>query len=151
VMSITKSGPFTIAPRDSVKIALAIVVGNGTTDLYQNALRARESYDLATDIGDEGEPNLPEEFALHQNYPNPFNPTTTISFDLNKKQDIELTVYNLLGQKVRTLYNGSISAGNHRIEWDAFDDSGHKVSSGIYFYRLITEEQAASRKMTLLK
>jgi hypothetical protein len=151
LMTITKSGPFTIVPRDSVKIALAIVIGNGTSDLYQNALRARESYDLATDIGDDGESNLPNEFALHQNYPNPFNPTTTISFDLNRKQDIELKIFNLLGQKVRTLYSGSLSAGNHRIEWDASDDSRHKVSSGIYFYRLVADEQVASRKMTLLK
>ena len=151
IMSVTKSGPFNIAPGDSVKIALAIVIGNGTADLYQNALKARENYDIATDLGDEGESNLPDEFALHQNYPNPFNPSTTISFDLNKKQDIELTIYNLLGQKVRTLYSGSIDAGSHRIEWDATDDSHQKISSGIYFYKLAAHEQTASRKMMLLK
>ncbi len=151
IMTVTKSGPFSIAPRDSVKIALAVVVGSGTSDLYNNALKARESYDLATDIGDESNPNLPDEFALHQNYPNPFNPTTTISFDLNQRQEIELTIYNLLGQKVKTVYSGVLSAGNHRMEWDATDNSGHGVSSGIYFYRLVAEKQAASRKMTLLK
>ena len=151
IITITKAGPFSMAPGDSVKIALALAIGSNSTDLFENALRVREQYNLATDIGDEGEGNLPGEFALHQNYPNPFNPTTTISFDLDKKQEIELVIYNLLGQKVKTLYSGSLSAGTHRIEWDASDESGQKVASGIYFYRLVTGAQVASRKMTLLK
>jgi hypothetical protein len=150
-MTITKSGPFNMAPGDSVAIALAIAIGSNTSDLFENALRARGQYNLATDITDEGEGNLPGGFALYQNYPNPFNPSTTISFVLDKKQEIELAIYNLLGQKVKTLYSGLVSAGTHRMEWDASDEAGHKVSSGIYFYRLIAEAQVASRKMTLLK
>ncbi len=151
VMTITKSGPFNMAPGDSVAIALAIAIGSNSTDLFENALRVRGQYNLATDIIDEGEGNLPGGFALLQNYPNPFNPSTTISFELDKKQEIELAVYNLLGQKVKTLYSGLVSAGTHRMEWDASDEAGQKVSSGIYFYRLIAEQQVASRKMTLLK
>lgn len=151
IMTVTKSGPFTIAPNDSVKIALAIAAGFNTSDLFDNALRARNQYNLSTDIGNEGNGVLPNEFALYQNYPNPFNPNTTISFDLDRRQKIELVIYNMLGQRVKSLYSGYISAGTHRMEWDASDDTGGKVASGVYFYRLVGETQILSRKMTLLK
>lgn len=151
LMTVTKSGPFTIIPGDSVKIAFAIAVGSSASDLYSNALKARNRYNLSTDVGDEEQGILPGEFTLHQNYPNPFNPTTTISFALDKRQNIELVVYNMLGQKVKLLYSGYVSAGTHRYEWDATDDSGQKVASGVYFYRLAGETRVMSLKMTLLK
>jgi len=151
VMLVTRSGPFSLVPGDSAKIAFALVIGSNMADLYNNALQARNRYNLSTDIADNGNGNLPSGFVLNQNYPNPFNPTTTISFILDKKQDIQLTVYNLLGQRVKILYTGAASAGAHQIEWDATDDSGKKVSSGVYFYRLNGDAQVASRKMTLLK
>ena len=150
VMTVSKSGPFNIVPGDSIKIAMAIVIGSNNSDLFENAQKAQSAYGMSTDIGDE-EGLLPSEFTLHQNYPNPFNPSTTISFEIDKKQKIELTVYNMLGQEVKTLFAGELSAGKHEFEWDATGKSGQKAASGVYFYKLITESQIAARKMTLLK
>ena len=97
--------------------------------------------------------NTPEvtQVSLNQNYPNPFNPTTTISYALVKEDDVELTVYNTKGQKVKTLVNGSTAAGEHSVEWNGTDDTNAKVSSGLYFYRLKTTDKTINRKMVLLK
>lgn len=97
--------------------------------------------------------NTPEvtQVSLNQNYPNPFNPTTTISYALVKEGDVELTVYNTKGQKVKTLVNGSTAAGEHSVEWNGTDDTNAKVSSGLYFYRLKTTDKTINRKMVLLK
>ena len=95
---------------------------------------------------------LPEAFALADNFPNPFNPTTTIKYALPQAADVELTVYNVVGQPVRTLVAEHQSAGHYAVEWDATNDRGHSLSSGMYFYRL----QAGGaflevKKMLLLK
>ena len=79
---------------------------------------------------------LPAAFSLANNFPNPFNPTTTIQYALPQAVDVELTVYNVLGQPVRTLVAEHQSAGRYVVEWDATDDSGHSLSSGMYFYHL---------------
>lgn len=94
---------------------------------------------------------LPEDFVLHQNYPNPFNPVTEISFNLPNAGDVTLEVYNIMGQKVNTLINERFEAGNHSVTWDSRDNNGHSVSSGIYFYRLTTDEFIDTKKMILLK
>ncbi len=99
----------------------------------------------STDIGDDNG-NLPGEFALGQNYPNPFNPTTSIAFTLPERARVRLDVYNLLGQKVAVLADGDFGAGEHIVQWEA-----KGIPSGVYFYRLSTENKAVSRKMTLLK
>jgi len=97
------------------------------------------------------EQKLPETFDLAQNYPNPFNPTTAISYQLPKASFVNLTIYSATGQQIRTLVNGTISAGYHHINWDAMDDAGHKVASGIYFYRIDAEDFISIKKMTLMK
>ncbi|MFC1538351.1 T9SS type A sorting domain-containing protein [Candidatus Latescibacterota bacterium] len=90
-------------------------------------------------------------FELYQNYPNPFNPQTTISFNLINTGFVELTIYNMLGQKVRTLIkDSSVSTGTHRVVWDGLDDSGIPVGSGIYIYQIRVNNRIASRKMLLL-
>ncbi len=94
---------------------------------------------------------LPDGFELKQNYPNPFNPTTEIAFTIPEAQQVRLEVYNINGQKVRTLIDAVITAGSHTIEWDATDDSGVKVASGVYLYRLTAGDITTSKKMTLLK
>jgi hypothetical protein len=88
---------------------------------------------------------------LTQNYPNPFNPTTVIRFTLPQADRVELTVYNVLGQRVRVLVDGSVAAGEHEVVWNADNDGGQKVSAGVYFYRLVTSEATVSRKMLLVK
>lgn len=91
------------------------------------------------------------DFALEQNYPNPFNPKTTIRFALPQPGRVRLTIYNLLGQQIRTLINGQMSAGFHEISWEGREETGREVSSGVYFYRLETEGFSKSLKMLLLR
>jgi len=94
----------------------------------------------------------PEDFQLFQNYPNPFNPTTQIKFSLPLDKTISLKIYNSLGQEVRTLINNqSFSQGAHQIEWDARDDSGAQVASGVYIYKLIFGNFSKSNTMTLVR
>ncbi len=80
--------------------------------------------------------SLPSQFVLHQNYPNPFNPETEIEFDVPEARRVTLTVYNLLGQKVKVLFDGEASPGRHRVVWDATDDFGRPVPGGAYFCRM---------------
>lgn len=94
---------------------------------------------------------LPAEFELSQNYPNPFNPETTIKFNLKKSAHIKLTVYNMLGQKVKTLVNEKIMAGSHIANWNAKDATGNMMTSGIYYYRIESESFKATKKMLLLR
>jgi len=93
----------------------------------------------------------PIAFALQQNYPNPFNPTTTIDFTVAKEGRITLDVYNIKGQKVRSLVNDILKAGTHTIVWNGKDSLGHDVASGIYFYRLNASSNTHTKKMLLLK
>ena len=94
----------------------------------------------------------PEEYALMQNYPNPFNPETVIGFKLKEQGKVNLIIYNVLGQKVKTLVSEQLKAGTHNVVWDGTNNSGVKVSSGVYFYRLMTKgTRIGVKKMTLLK
>jgi hypothetical protein len=95
---------------------------------------------------DDSRDRLPGEFALAQNYPNPFNPTTTIEFALPEAGYARLSVFNVLGQVVATPVEGRLSAGNHKIVWDA-----GREPSGVYFYRLEHASGNQTRKMVLLK
>jgi hypothetical protein len=101
-------------------------------------------------LSTEGE-GVPTEFALHENYPNPFNPTTTLRFDLPEISDITLTIYNMLGQKVRTFNYQNTSAGYHSVKWNATNDYGDPVGAGVYLYQLQTKDFVKTRKMVLLK
>jgi hypothetical protein len=94
---------------------------------------------------------VPLEFSLNQNYPNPFNASTIISFNLNKAGAIDLSIYDILGRKVKTLVSGKMLAGHHEIIWDGKDDSGDKTASGVYLYKLEAEGNSSVRRMTLLK
>lgn len=85
-------------------------------------------------------------YSLSQNYPNPFNPETTINFTLADPGIVKLTIYNTLGQQVETLVNGQLSAGNHNVQFD-----GANLASGIYFYKLETNEFTSTKKMILMK
>jgi hypothetical protein len=94
----------------------------------------------------------PESYALGNNYPNPFNPSTTIKYALPAAGAVRLEVYNVVGQVVRTLVNGPQSAGRYAVQWDATDNQGASLSSGIYFYRLQAGDNFLEvKKMLLLK
>jgi hypothetical protein len=94
---------------------------------------------------------LPDGFALYQNYPNPFNPTTQIDFSLSAASEVQLTVYDLLGREVSGLVYDWLEAGYHSVTWNGRDRNGQIVSSGVYFYRLKTENSEQTRKMILMK
>ena len=106
---------------------------------------------LGTDDDDHNTSAVPSKFALKQNYPNPFNPSTDISFTLDKKADVSLTVYNMLGQKVRTLVSGTKNAGTHTFKWDGRDNSSKAVSAGVYMYTLSDGTSTITKKMALMK
>lgn len=94
---------------------------------------------------------LPREYSLTQNHPNPFNPSTTIEFGLPKASDVQLEIYNIAGQKVATLVNSRLEAGNHSVTWDSRSTSGEPLASGIYLYRLKADTFVETKKMMLLK
>jgi hypothetical protein len=93
----------------------------------------------------------PSDFVLLQNYPNPFNPATNIEFVLSKSGQVKIEIFNILGQRIRTLVDEHLKPGHKVVDWDGRDDSGEEVSSGIYFYRLQTEDFTDAKKMLLLK
>lgn len=95
--------------------------------------------------------SAPKEFALYQNFPNPFNPATEIRYDLALSVPVRLTIFNSLGQEVRTLVNEQQSAGTYSIVWDGRNNSGTLVSSGIYIYKISAGSFVRSNKMTVLK
>jgi hypothetical protein len=95
--------------------------------------------------------NLPKSYRLFQNYPNPFNPETQIKYDLPLSGNVTLSVYNVLGQKVRLLVDGMQDAGHRSVTWDGRDDDGREVASGIYFYKINAEDYQMIMKMVLLK
>jgi flagellar hook assembly protein FlgD len=93
--------------------------------------------------------------ALHPNVPNPFNPVTRIAFDLARDGHVSLRIYDVGGRLVRTLIDAPMARGRYAgadaAVWDGIDDAGRRVSSGVYFYRLVTSDLDASRRMVLLK
>ncbi len=95
--------------------------------------------------------NRPSGFSLAQNYPNPFNPITNIAFTVARTAQVRLEVYNIVGQKVKTLVDQEMKPGAYAADWDGTDQSGKAVSSGIYFYRMEAGEFGGMKKMLLLK
>ena len=132
------SGPFTMQPGDTQWVLVAFVVGVGSDrfssidQLKSNTRKLRAlsySQQSLTTIGN-GIAQQPTNFILFQNYPNPFNPSTTIEYALPAKSIVRLQIFNVLGQRVTTLYDGEQAAGYQEVLWNA------AVSSGIYFYRI---------------
>jgi hypothetical protein len=106
---------------------------------------------LGIPTGISGQTNLPTQITVYRNYPNPFNPATTIRFDLPVTGKVSLSIYSILGQKIRTLVNDIMEAGYHDVKWDGRSDTGMPVASGVYIYRFEVENFVRSYKMILLK
>lgn len=98
-----------------------------------------------------GNGKIPGDLILHGNHPNPFNAGTEISFELMTESNVNLVIYNLLGESIKTLPDNSLAAGKHNITWNGLDRFGRPVSSGIYFYKLITPQSNLSNRMTVIK
>jgi hypothetical protein len=122
-------------------------------DITEGALQdGRYGVNRVTEMASVRIETRPEVYSLSDNYPNPFNPETTIKYQLPEAGDVNLEVYNMLGQVVRTLVSTNQNAGRYVLQWDATNDSGHPLSSGIYFYRIQAGGEFQSiKKMLLLK
>jgi hypothetical protein len=107
--------------------------------------------ETAVEDWDPADPQIPVEFGLEQNFPNPFNPTTQIGYMLEKDGLVELSVYNVMGQKIRTLVSGHRQAGMYKIMWDGRDEQGNPVDSGVYLYQLRTKDNVVTKRMVLVK
>ncbi len=94
---------------------------------------------------------LPAKFAVYENYPNPFNPSTNIIFDIVEQSQTDVSVWNLLGQKVAVLFSGDLNAGRHSIKFDGHHTNGSLLPSGVYIYRIESGNNVATKKMMLLK
>ena len=106
--------------------------------------------DVSDILGIDGE-TLPTVFALHNNYPNPFNPVTNILYDIPEVSDVTLEIYNVMGQRVRTLVQGSHEPGRYQIRWNATNDLGQGLSSGMYIYRIQAGDFVSVKKLVLMK
>ena len=101
---------------------------------------------LKTSVTKSESSTAPKKFGLHQNYPNPFNPTTVIGYQLPAVSQVELAIFNLLGQKVATLVSENQNAGIYNVEWDAAE-----FSSGVYIYQIKTSTFVDRKKMILMR
>lgn len=93
----------------------------------------------------------PVDFVLHQNYPNPFNPTTQIKYDLPSDSYVNISIYDVMGRKIKSLFNNNQTSGYHSLRWDATNDIGEGVSAGMYIYTIQAGEYRSTKKMVLLK
>jgi len=129
------------------------------TDVYTHGpvvlKRIMQWFQVSTAVHDDHDPeSLPRQAVLRQNYPNPFNAETTIRYTLSPRmarQRTSLKIYNVLGQKVRTLVDEVQPAGDHTVQWDGRDYQGRPVSTGIYFYRLQSGSHSNTKKLVLLR
>jgi len=136
----------TVTIEDDYKYAVEAVFPGGIL------AEAAFSNELHVIPGSNTEGNLiPIVTELAGNYPNPFNPETTIKFSLKSEQNVSLKIYNMRGQLVKTLVNKKMEAAYHKLIWDGKDDADKTTASGVYFYRMISDEYKATKKMMLLK
>jgi hypothetical protein len=148
------TGPFTLplAGQNNIEVAFAILAGDSLADLQANATAAQAKYNTIVAIEDDVlSAAIPSVFSLSQNYPNPFNPETRIQYGLPKTGHVRLTIYNLLGQKVRTLVDTQKAPGFYTTSWDGTNDYGNLVASGVYIYRIEAGEFVHGKKLLLLR
>lgn len=138
---------------EPVENALVELIDQGDANrIFSSTTNAQGQYSIQiteTGIGEFPNQN-PDAFNLLQNYPNPFNPSTVIGYELSHPAYIRIEIYNVLGQKIRTLYDGFQANLYGRVVWDATNDLGQGVSAGVYIYTLISENRQINRKMLLL-
>jgi hypothetical protein len=129
-----------INPQD-ISIDKIILVDNNKNELEK----------IGVEIVYGNAPSLPLDYILYQNYPNPFNPVTIVKFQVPQTTNVSVKIYDMLGQEIRTLYDGQVQRGTHTLQWDGLNDSSVKMSSGTYIYRIKAGDFIQSKKMLLLK
>ena len=144
-VSVLGLAPRAMAVDEIVEMWLAVSVGATDSDANSALNAAVEKYQLLTEVS-QTDNLLPQDYNLGQNYPNPFNPTTTIQFSIPEKTNVKLLLYNSIGEKVQELLEEEMSPGNYQTKLN-----GEGLTSGIYFYTLITDNYITTKKMILLK
>jgi hypothetical protein len=157
----TSSG--TISPGNNANVQVSLSASGLSNGQYNCSLNISSndpnnltvSVPVTLNVGpvsvDDPENILPIAFQLFQNYPNPFNPNTTISYQLSEVSKVQLTIFNLTGQYVKTLLRTQQSSGNYQVEWDGRDENGNQVASGVYLYRIRANNFMDVKKMILMK
>lgn len=135
------AGPWLLSPAEGG-------TGDGICPEFVNA---PDGVDIRLPVQEFDGPVLPKTYSIDQNNPNPFNPTTSINFALPTAAKTRIDVFNILGQKVKTLVDEYLTAGNKRVEWDGTDDRGNAVASGIYLYKMTANDFTETKKMMLMK
>lgn len=118
---------------------------------YKDCTVPGVSADIYLPVQEVGSPNLPTAYVLNQNSPNPFNPNTSIEFAIPRSGQVKVEIFNVLGQKVKTLVDEYLKVGYKRVEWNGTDDAGKPAASGVYLYRMTANEFSETKKMVLLK
>jgi hypothetical protein len=131
-------------------VRLSRTVG-GDEQVVELKLSSIEEGQVDEAAKDVEESSLPDGYSLSQNYPNPFNPTTQFDFSLPSTEHVTVEIYNINGQKVRTLVDQTYGPGTYTIEWDATSDNGQPVASGVYLYRFTAGDVTQTRKMSFVK
>ena len=140
-------GPFTFtAAADDDNLMFKFVLGGNTIPIEIDAVNVIDQQ--WTTVTTAAQPE--KSFALFQNYPNPFNPTTTISYALDTPELVTLSIFNIMGQKIKS-FSSIKTTGQHTFVWDGAMSNGADAPSGVYIYRLDTEQGALSKKMHLLR
>jgi hypothetical protein len=145
ISEVVSAGPFSIGGSKSINVAFALTAGNNLGELRTNMINARNAYSLITSVENQKAP-MPLIYSLAQNYPNPFNLGTEIGYEIPKDGIVSLKIYDVLGRLVKTLVNGEMKAGKYKIQFYASD-----LPSGVYLYRMKTENFSSVKKLILLK
>jgi hypothetical protein len=150
---VTWEKQMTTTSNTEIKFASFVSNENGTTGwaVGSYGFIAKYSNDLITDVESDKTQTRVTDFILWQNYPNPFNPTTEIRFTVPVLTHVSLKIYNLMGQQIATLTDAEKPSGTYAVSWDGKNRNGRAVSSGIYFYRLETNDFCKARKMLLIR
>ena len=109
------------------------------------------SFDAGWVLGGLDNNTIPDVFALHNNYPNPFNPVTNIRYDIPVASDVRIDIYNIAGKKVRTLVSREHQPGRYKIQWNATNEFGSPVATGMYIYKIHAKDFVSVKKLLLMK
>jgi serine protease len=143
-------GPFSIDPLDTLTLGFSLLAGNSLAALQEHADAAQELWDDLL-AGASPNPPVPEKYFIDQNYPNPFNPATTLTYGLAADSNVKITIYNILGERVRTLVDTRQLAGHYVTTWDGLDESGYPLPSGDYLYEIKAGSFKKIKKMVLIR
>ncbi len=153
VAQVIAAGPLSLAPGEIVEVGFALIGGDSVPDLQTNAQAAQALWDalFPTSVAETALSAIPRKLTLGQNFPNPFNPSTEIRYEISEPGMVELSIFNLLGQRTVTLVQTELTPGRYTATWNGRDISGVQVASGVYVYVLRSADVTLSRKFLLLR